>query len=73
MLYDIEFEEWTVKQYAANIIAMNLLDQVSNDNCPTTSLENIVDMKRTRAKLLNGKRHAKTASVKQRQLKITDN
>ena len=45
---------------------------MSSDICLTTSLENIVDMKRTSAKILNEKRHATTPSGKQHQLRITN-
>ena len=41
--YDVEFPDGQVKEYAANIIAENMLTQVDSDGMSTTLMEAIVD------------------------------
>ena len=42
-IYDVEFPDGQVKEYAANIIAENMLTQVDSDGMSTTLMEAIVD------------------------------
>ena len=39
IIYDVEFPDGQVKQYAANIIAENMLTQVDSDGMSTTLME----------------------------------
>ena len=43
IMYDVEFPDGQVKEYAANIIAENMLTQVDPDGMSTTLMEAIVD------------------------------
>ena len=42
LVYDVEFPDGAVKQYAANVIAENLLSQVDSNGCHTQELIQIV-------------------------------
>ena len=42
-IYDVEFPDGQVKEYAANIIPENMLTQVDSDGMSTTLMEAIVD------------------------------
>ena len=67
IIYDVEFSDGQVKEYAANIIAENMLTQVDSDGMSTTLMEAIVDHRRDDKKALqhhdkyiqtkNGRRH----------------
>ena len=67
IIYDVEFPDGQVKEYAANIIAENMLTQVDSDGMSTTLMEAIVDHRRDDEKALqhhdkyvqtkNGRRH----------------
>ena len=46
MLYDVEFPDGIVKQYGANIIAQNVLEQVEDDGYFTVKLKQILDHRR---------------------------
>ena len=52
MIYDVEFLDGQVKEYAANIIAENMLTQVDSDSMSTTLMEAIVDHRRDDEKAL---------------------
>ena len=52
IIYDVEFPDGQVKEYAANIIAENMLTQVASDGLSTTLMEAIVDHQRDEAKAL---------------------
>ena len=45
-LYDVEFDDGTVRQYRANIIAQNLYEQIDDDGYFLTKLEAIIDYKK---------------------------
>ena len=67
IIYDVEFLDGQVKEYAANIIAENMLTQVDSDGVSTTLMKAIVDHRRDEEKALqhhdkyvqtkNGRRH----------------
>ena len=67
IISDLEFPDGQVKEYAANIIAENMLTQVDSDGMSTTLMEAIVDHRRDDEKALqhhdkyvhtkNGRRH----------------
>ena len=46
MIYDVEFPDGAVKQYGANIIAQNVLEQVEDDGHYTVKLKQILDHRR---------------------------
>ena len=52
IIYDVEFPDGQVKEYAANTIAENMLTQVDSDGMSTTLMEAIVDHLRDDEKAL---------------------
>ena len=52
IIYDVEFPDGQVKEYAANIIAENMLMQVDSDGMRPTLMEAIVDHQRDEEKAL---------------------
>ena len=46
IIYEVEFDDGTVKEYAANVIAENMLSQVDSDGVTIQLLESIIDYKR---------------------------
>ena len=53
IIYDVKFPDGQVKEYAANIIAENMLTQVDSDGMSTTLMEAIVDRRRDQSKALH--------------------
>eukprot|EP00957_Ditylum_brightwellii_P063583 4826828-Ditylum_brightwellii.AAC.1 len=49
MIYDVEFPDGQVREYAANLIAENMLTQVDSDGYTKTLMESIVDYKKDEA------------------------
>ena len=43
MIYEVEFPDGQIREYAANVIAENMLTQVDSDGFSTTMLEAIID------------------------------
>ena len=43
MIYEVEFPDGQVKEYAANVIAENMLTQVDAEGYLTMMLKNIID------------------------------
>ena len=64
IIYDVEFSDGQVKEYAANIIAENMLTQVDSDGMSTTLMEAIVDHRRDDEKALQ--HHDKYVQTKNR-------
>ena len=50
IIYDVEFPDGHVKEYATNIIAENILTQVDSDGMSTTLMEGIVDHRKDEEK-----------------------
>ena len=46
MIYEVEFPDGQVKEYAANLIAENMLTQVDSEGYSTTLMQGIVDFKK---------------------------
>ena len=46
IIYDVEFPDGQVKEYAANIIAENMLTQVDPEGYSTTLFDGIIDFKK---------------------------
>ena len=46
MIYEVEFPDGTLKEYAANVIAENMLTQVDSDGFSLTMLEGIIDYRK---------------------------
>ena len=42
IIYDVEFNDGTVKEYSANVIAENILTQVASDGFSTTMINGII-------------------------------
>ena len=59
-MYDVKFSAGTIKQYLANLIAMNILDKVEIDGYQSGVLEAILDVQKVKdpTKLLKTKRNA---------------
>jgi hypothetical protein len=49
MTYDVQFPHGDVKEYAANIIAKNLLNQINDKGFSTTMVQSVVDHRKTDA------------------------
>ena len=72
IIYDLKLPDGQVKEYAANIIAENMLTQVDSDSMSTTLMEAIVDHRRDDEKELqhhdkfvqtkNGRRHLRKST-----------
>ena len=45
IVYDVDFPDGEVKEYAANVIAENMLLQVDNEGFTLTMLDSILDLK----------------------------
>ena len=43
IIYDVEFPDGQVKEYAANLVAENMSTKVDSDGISTTLMEDIVD------------------------------
>ena len=48
MIYDVTFPDGTVKEYAASLIAENMVDQVNKESFEYNQLDSILDHKKTR-------------------------
>jgi hypothetical protein len=46
MIYEVEFPDGQLREYAANIIAENMLTQVDSDGYSITMMEGIIDSKK---------------------------
>jgi hypothetical protein len=46
MIYEVEFPDGQIKEYAANIIAENMLTQVNSGGYSTTIMDGIIDYKK---------------------------
>ena len=46
MVYDVEFPDGEIREYAANVIAENILSQVDENGYTTTMLDSILDYKK---------------------------
>eukprot|EP00957_Ditylum_brightwellii_P104044 7926646-Ditylum_brightwellii.AAC.1 len=49
MIYDVEFPDRQVREYATNIIVENMLTQVDSNGYTKTLMESIVDYKKDEA------------------------
>ena len=72
LIYEVEFPDGQVKEYAANIIAENLLSQVDLDGFSKTIFDNIVDYQKSESAtnksdkyiyMKNGKRRLKQTTI----------
>ena len=43
IIYDVEFNDGTVKEYSANLIAENMITQVDSDGFSTTMMNGTID------------------------------
>ena len=42
MIYEVEFQDGMVKEYAANVIAQNLLSQIDSEGFSNTAFDSVV-------------------------------
>ena len=49
IVYDVEFPDGQVKEYAANVIAENMLSQVDTEEYGTSLIQGILDYKKDEA------------------------
>jgi hypothetical protein len=49
IIYDVEFDDGTVKEYSANVIAENILSQVDSDGISKTMMEAVIDHKKNKS------------------------
>jgi hypothetical protein len=66
MLYDVEFPDGIVKQYGANIIAQNILEQVEDDGYFTVKLKQILDHRREGNAVSKEQRYVTTRNGQQK-------
>ena len=71
IMYDVEFDDGTIKQYSANIIAMNIIYQLSNNNHESMPVKHIIDMERDYSALKNNHQIVNTPIGKKRNLQTT--
>eukprot|EP00957_Ditylum_brightwellii_P097719 7442069-Ditylum_brightwellii.AAC.1 len=72
MIYDVEFPDRQVREYAANIIAENMLTQVDSDGYTKTLMESIVDYKKDGAvAVVKNNMYVVTPQGQKRALKTT--
>ena len=71
VLYYVEFNDGSVRQYTANVIAQNLFGRVDNDGYSLSSLEAIVNYRKDKSALTKDKINFKTKSGKSRARKST--
>ena len=46
MIYEVEFQDGMVKEYAGNVIAQNLLSQIHSEGFSNTAFDSVVDYKK---------------------------
>ena len=72
IVYDVEFPDETIREYAVNVIAENMLTQVDKDGYSLSLMEGIVDYKRDLAtELYKQDTYVVTRSGKKRPRKTT--
>jgi len=71
IIYDVEFPDGQVKEYAANILAENMLSQVDSDGHHRLLMEGIVDHRRDAAKAVPMEDKYLTTRTGQRRLRRT--
>ena len=53
IVYEVEFDDGTIREYSANLIAENMLTQVDSDGYSLTLMEGIVDYRRSETGAVN--------------------
>ena len=71
LVYDVEFTDYDVKKYAANLIVENLLSQVNPDGFHTNFLEAILDHKQDGTAVPIPEKYFKTKQGRQKQRQTT--
>jgi hypothetical protein len=70
MIYEVEFNDGQLKEYAANVIAENMLSQVDEDGFSRAMMEGIVDWRKDEAAIPMEDKYITTRSG-QKRLRIT--
>ena len=71
MVYDLEFPDGQTKEYAANVIADNMLTQVDPDGYSTALFEGIVDYKKDNTAISKADRFIYSSKKNRRRLRQT--
>ena len=71
IVYDVEFPDGAIKQYAANTIAQNMYSQVDSDGHQSQLLEAIIDYSKDDTAVHKSDRYTVTRSGRQRLRKTT--
>ena len=71
ILYDVEFPDGEIKEYSANVIAMNMYSQVDADGYRTQLIEDIVDFQRDTNAVRMEDKYITTPSGQRRMRKST--
>ena len=66
LIYELEFPDGQVKEYAANVIAENMLSQVDEDGFSSTLMDGIIDYKKDASAFDKTDRYIKTSGRQQR-------
>lgn len=71
IMYDVEFPDGTVKEYAANIIAENILSQVDDQGFTITNLDSVVDHRRSALAIPDDEMYVRSKNGEKRLRKST--
>ena len=71
MLYDVEFPDGTVREYAANVIAENIYSQVDTDGRSYVMLDTIIDFKKDETAVPKSEQYIITKSGQKHMRKTT--
>jgi hypothetical protein len=72
MIYEVEFPDGQIKEYAANIIAENMLTQVDSEGYSITMMDGIIDYKRDeKVAVANSEKYVVTRRGQRRMRKTT--
>ena len=71
LVYDVEFNDGTVREYSANVIAQNMYEQVDSEGFSYNVLDSIVDYKMDSTALMPHQTHVYTRSGQKRLRKST--
>ena len=71
MIYEIEFQDGTIKEYAANVIAENIYAQVDHEGSMYTLLDAIIDFKKDNSAVTRDNQHVMNRNRQRRLRKTT--
>eukprot|EP00957_Ditylum_brightwellii_P053305 4041156-Ditylum_brightwellii.AAC.1 len=71
MVYDVEFPNGQIKDYAANVIAENIITQVDLDGLSTTMLDAVTDWQKDESAVKKAEKNLVTQCGQRRLRKTT--